>query len=141
MALNERKSNEGRQTARNSAMNGSGYTTPPPAAAADSKVTAGSSASQAELRPAVESLVFEEALGRLDEVVEVLEEGQISLEEALTLYEEGVLMAERCQHMLDQAELRLQRLVVNNEADSSGGSSNEDEEAFVLESFRLDEDV
>ena len=81
--------------------------------------------------PAVEPLAFEEALGRLDEVVSVLEEGKIPLEEALTLYEEGVRMAHRCQQLLDTAELRLQRLVTS--ADDGAGS-------LVLESFILEED-
>jgi exodeoxyribonuclease VII small subunit len=81
---------------------------------------------------ATEPLAFEEALGRLDELVTVLEEGRTPLEEALTLYEEGVRMAEYCQRMLDEAELRLQRLVVNGE-DKAG--------PLVLESFILDEDV
>jgi exodeoxyribonuclease VII small subunit len=89
----------------------------------------GSMASGKE-EPAVEPLAFEEALGRLDEVVSVLEEGKISLEEALTLYEEGVRMAHRCQQLLDTAELRLQRLVTS---DDGAGS-------LVLESFILDED-
>ena len=82
-----------------------------------------------------EPLAFEEALGRLDEVVEVLEQGQIPLEEALTLYEEGILMAKRCQHLLDQAELRLQRLVPSQDTSKDG------KEVFVLESFRVDEDL
>ena len=82
----------------------------------------------------IEPLAFEEALGRLDELVEVLEQGQIPLEEALTLYEQGILMAQRCQHLLDRAELRLQRLVPSQEASRDG------KEVFVLESFRIDED-
>lgn len=81
-------------------------------------------------------LDFEAALGRLDELVEVLEQGRISLEEALQLYEEGVLMADRCQRLLDQAQVRLQRLSVNN-ADTDAAP----EQTFVLESFRLDEDM
>ena len=81
---------------------------------------------------AAEPLAFEEALGRLDELVTVLEEGRTPLEEALALYEEGVRMAEYCQRMLDEAELRLQRLVVNE---------NDRANSFVLESFTLDEDV
>jgi exodeoxyribonuclease VII small subunit len=81
---------------------------------------------------AAEPLAFEEALGRLDELVTVLEEGRTPLEEALALYEEGVRMAEYCQRMLDQAELRLQRLTVKED-----GQAN----SFALESFILDEDV
>jgi exodeoxyribonuclease VII small subunit len=84
-----------------------------------------------------EPLDFEAALGRLDELVEVLEQGRISLEEALQLYEEGVLMADRCQRLLDQAQVRLQRLSVSN----TGDGATAPEQTFVLESFRLDEDM
>jgi exodeoxyribonuclease VII small subunit len=82
-------------------------------------------------------LDFEAALGRLDELVEVLEQGRISLEEALQLYEEGVLMADRCQRLLDQAQVRLQRLSVVNNAVTDAAP----DQTFVLESFRLDEDI
>ncbi len=57
-----------------------------------------------------DTLAFEEALGRLDETVEALESGQLPLEEALSVFEEGIRLAQRCQEMLDRAELRVQRL-------------------------------
>src|SRR5579883_1890632 len=82
-----------------------------------------------------EPTAFEEALGRLDEMVSLLEDGQIPLEEALTLYEEGVRMAQRCQQMLDQAELRLQRLTANEQGAEDGAAT------YLLESFIVDEDV
>ncbi len=53
---------------------------------------------------------FEEAFRRLEEAVAKLEEGGLPLEEALALYEEGMRLAQRCQEMLDQAELRVTRL-------------------------------
>lgn len=81
-----------------------------------------------------EPLAFEEALGRLDETVAALEGGQLPLDEAIRLYEEGVRLAQRCQHMLDTAELRLQRLRRATEADETSGD-------FVVETFELDEDV
>ena len=88
---------------------------------------------QVDPKPAAaEPLAFEEALGRLDELVTVLEEGGTPLEEALALYEEGVRMAEYCQRMLDEAELRLQRLVVASDGSHPG--------SYALESFTLEED-
>jgi exodeoxyribonuclease VII small subunit len=53
---------------------------------------------------------FEDAFRRLEEAVAKLEEGGLPLEEALALYEEGMRLAQRCQEMLDQAELRVTRL-------------------------------
>ncbi len=53
---------------------------------------------------------FEELFHRLEEAAAKLEQGGLPLEEALTLYEEGMQLAQRCQQMLDQAELRVTRL-------------------------------
>lgn len=84
--------------------------------------------------PQDEPLAFEEALGRLDETVNALEGGQLPLEEALRLYEEGVRLARRCQEMLDRAELRIQRLRLDEGA-SDGGDS-----IYILEPFDPDGD-
>jgi exodeoxyribonuclease VII small subunit len=56
---------------------------------------------------------YEALMERLQTVVERLETGQLPLAEALQLYEEGVALAARCQQMLDAAELRVERLVVD----------------------------
>ena len=56
---------------------------------------------------------YEALMRRLRAVVEQLETGQLPLAEALALYEEGVTLAARCQHILDNAELRVQQLVVS----------------------------
>ena len=53
---------------------------------------------------------FEETFRRLEETVARLEEGGLPLEEAMALYEEGMRLAQRCQELLDQAELRITRL-------------------------------
>ena len=79
-----------------------------------------------------EPLAFEEALGRLDETVNVLEGGQLPLEEAIRLYEEGIRMAQRCQQILDTAELQVQQLHVATNGHDAG-------EAFTLEDFEPDD--
>lgn len=83
---------------------------------------------------AEEPLAFEEALGRLDEMVAALESSQLPLEDALKLFEEGVRMTQRCQEMLDAAALRVQRLrmAVSDEDDQPLGNG------FVLETFEID---
>lgn len=86
--------------------------------------------------PQDEPLAFEEALGRLDETVNALESGQLPLEDALRLYEEGVRMARRCQEMLDRAELRIQRLRV----DENAGVTDDGDSIYLLEPFNVDND-
>jgi exodeoxyribonuclease VII small subunit len=53
---------------------------------------------------------FESLHRRLEETVTRLEEGGLTLEESLTLYEEGMKLAQRCQEILQQAELKVTKL-------------------------------
>ena len=53
---------------------------------------------------------FEEAYRQLEEVLNKLEAGGLPLDEAIALYEEGMKLAQRCQQMLEEAELRISRL-------------------------------
>lgn len=54
-------------------------------------------------------LTFEQAMHRLEALVESLDDGS-TLDEALAAYEEGVHLARYCLHRLDTAELRVQQL-------------------------------
>lgn len=62
-------------------------------------------------REAEDSPNFEQALERLETIVEELEAGSLSLEESLARYEEGVRLSRRLTLSLDQAEKRIERLV------------------------------
>lgn len=55
---------------------------------------------------------FEDALARLETIVEQLETDEASLEEALSSYEEGMELARRLLQRLDTAELRIQELAL-----------------------------
>jgi exodeoxyribonuclease VII small subunit len=56
-------------------------------------------------------LGFDQILARLREVVIRLESGELSLEQSLVIYEEGVRLARRGQHLLTNAERRVEILV------------------------------
>lgn len=58
-----------------------------------------------------QELKFEEALAKLEAIVEKLEVGDIPLEEALEAFEEGVKLSRICLKMLDEAEKRIEILV------------------------------
>ena len=60
--------------------------------------------------PDIDSLSFEEALGRLEETARALESGGLSLEQATQLYEDGVKLARVCNEILTSAELRISRI-------------------------------
>lgn len=51
-----------------------------------------------------EDISFEQALKRLEEIVEILESGNIPLEEAITIYQEGVDLRKLCSAKLEEAE-------------------------------------
>ena len=53
---------------------------------------------------------YEELVRRLEESVTRLETGQLSLEDAVLEYEYGMTLIQRCNQMLDQAELRVTEL-------------------------------
>ncbi len=56
------------------------------------------------------NLPFEEALKKLEAVVEAMETGDLPLEGLLAKYEEGTQLARVCQEKLAEAEVKIQRL-------------------------------
>lgn len=66
-----------------------------------------SNPSGATPKPAVP---FEEALQKLETIVDAMESGDLPLETLLAKYEEGVRLAKACQDKLAEAELKIQQL-------------------------------
>jgi exodeoxyribonuclease VII small subunit len=62
------------------------------------------------------NLAFEEALKKLESIVEAMESGDLPLDTLLAKYEEGTKMAQICQAKLAEAELKIQQL----EKDAAG---------------------
>ena len=54
---------------------------------------------------------FEEALQKLETIVEDLESGELSLENTLKSFERGIKLARQCQEKLSKAELQVQKLI------------------------------
>jgi exodeoxyribonuclease VII small subunit len=67
-------------------------------------------AAEAATHAADEGPSFEEALERLETIVEELEGGALSLEQSIARYEEGVKLSRRLTQTLDRAEKRIERL-------------------------------
>lgn len=59
------------------------------------------------------SLPFEDALKKLEGVVEAMESGDLPLETLLVRYEEGTRLVKICQEKLAEAELKIQQLEKN----------------------------
>ena len=60
--------------------------------------------------PAKPSVPFEEALQKLESIVEAMESGDLPLEGLLAKYEEGMKLAKICQEKLAEAEVKIQQL-------------------------------
>jgi exodeoxyribonuclease VII small subunit len=54
---------------------------------------------------------FEDAVARLAQIVERLEEGDLTLEESVQLFEEGVKLSRQSQERLDRAQKRVDKLL------------------------------
>jgi exodeoxyribonuclease VII small subunit len=60
-------------------------------------------------------LGFEDALERLESIVDRLEAGDLPLEQALTVFEEGVKLTRHCAEQLERTERRIEVLVREGE--------------------------
>ena len=60
---------------------------------------------------------FEEALKKLEKIVEDLEKGDLSLDEALKKYQEGVELSRLCSQRLDNAKKKIDVLVKNKKGE------------------------
>ena len=65
---------------------------------------------------------FEEALGKLESIVETMESGDLPLDQLLARFEEGTRLARLCQAQLSTAELRIRQL----ESQSTGEIATSD---------------
>ena len=54
---------------------------------------------------------FEQAMKRLEEIVERMENGDLSLDDSLSLFEEGIGLARTCSNRLNDVEGRIQKMV------------------------------
>ena len=59
---------------------------------------------------AEKKLTFEQAMGRLEEIVSQLETGDHALDASLSLYEVGAKLMKQCTSMLDKAEQKVTKL-------------------------------
>ncbi len=62
----------------------------------------------------LENLTFEESLTELDQIVQNLEQGELSLEESMALFERGLGLSKVSQEKLQAAEQKVQILLDNN---------------------------
>ena len=60
----------------------------------------------------IAAMSFEDALSELEQIVRRLEAGQVKLDEAIQSYERGAQLKRHCELKLDEAQQRVDRIVV-----------------------------
>ncbi len=68
----------------------------------------------------IKEMSFEDAMAELETVVRQLETGKIKLDEAVGVYERGVLLKKHCEEKLQQAKLKIDKLVINKDGSIAG---------------------
>ena len=63
-------------------------------------------------KPDIAQMPFEQALAELEGIVDQLEKGAVSLEDSIRLYERGELLKARCDALLRNAEMRIEKITL-----------------------------
>ena len=65
--------------------------------------------------PDIARMNFEDALAELEQIVRRLEGGQVKLDEAIMSYERGAQLKRHCERKLNEAQQRVDRIVIGPE--------------------------
>jgi exodeoxyribonuclease VII small subunit len=65
--------------------------------------------------PDIAAMSFEDALAELEQIVRRLEGGQVKLDEAIMSYERGAQLKRHCERKLNEAQQRVDRIVIGPE--------------------------
>ena len=74
----------------------------------------------ADTKPDPAKLTFEDAINELEKIVSQLEGGQTSLEESIRLYERGEKLKARCEALLKNAEMRIEKITLGADGGAKG---------------------
>lgn len=74
----------------------------------------------ADTKPDPAKLTFEDAINELEKIVSQLEGGQTSLEESIGLYERGEKLKARCEALLKNAEMRIEKITLGPDGGAKG---------------------
>lgn len=72
------------------------------------------------VRADVAALPFEKALAQLEEIVTQLEKGSVPLEESIAIYERGEALKTRCEGLLRDAEMRIEKITLGADGAPTG---------------------
>jgi exodeoxyribonuclease VII small subunit len=67
----------------------------------------------------IAAMSFEDALAELEQIVRRLEAGQVKLDDAIACYERGAQLKQHCERKLNEAQHRVDRIVIGPDGDVS----------------------
>ena len=80
-----------------------------------------------EAKPDIAEMAFEAALAELEEIVDHLEKGAVALDESIKLYERGEALKKRCDELLKNAEMRIEKITLSADGAIRGVVTLDDE--------------
>ena len=57
------------------------------------------------------NITFEENMERLEQIVRIMERGEVPLDESLKLFREGTSLVQNCGKLLENAELEVKKVI------------------------------
>jgi exodeoxyribonuclease VII small subunit len=73
-----------------------------------------------EAKPQISEMPFEAALAELEQIVDQLEKGAVALDESIRLYERGEALKKRCDELLKNAEMRIEKITLAADGEFKG---------------------
>ena len=70
--------------------------------------------------PDIAAMPFEAALAELEGIVDRLEKGAVSLDDSIRLYERGEALKARCDELLRNAEMRIEKITLSADGKPKG---------------------
>ena len=75
----------------------------------------------------MENMTFEQAIKRLEEIVNLLENNQTSLDESVELFQEGVQLSQYCSKKLGNVENKVSKILINGQLEDFNIEEENDE--------------
>ena len=68
----------------------------------------------------ISKMPFEAAMAELESIVDRLEKGSVTLEDSIQLYERGERLKARCEELLKDAEMRIEKIALGADGKPKG---------------------
>ena len=75
---------------------------------------------ETNMADAIKDMSFEDALRELEGIVAKLEHGEAPLEESISIYERGAKLKAHCEGKLKDAQLKVEKIVLNGNGNAAG---------------------